>query len=108
MELPPGPPYVFRVLLRALPTSLVAYGTLRVLSGHLGFVTPGWLSVIVFLVAYPARNFVMEYWMAYQDQLGAAAHGAELVPRVSRGGFAVRAAMVKGVQSGYPGMCWVV
>ena len=108
MELPPGPPYVFHTLLRALPVSLAAYGTLRFLGGYSGFVIPGWLSVIVFLVAYPARNFVMEYWMAYQDRLGAAAHGAVLLPRVPQGGFAVRAALVKSIQSGYPGTRWVV
>jgi len=89
--------------LRALPASLAASGILRVLGGYLGFVTPGWLSVIVFLVAFPARNSVNEYWTAYQNRLGAAAHGAVLVPRVPEGGFAVRAALVKSVKLGYPG-----
>jgi hypothetical protein len=108
MVLPPGPPYVFRLLLRALPTSLAAYGVLRVLVGYLGVVLPGWLSFIVFLVAYPARNFVMGYWKAYQNRVAAAAHGAVLIPRVLEGGFNIRASLVKSIKSGYPGMCFVV
>jgi hypothetical protein len=103
LDLPPGPAYVVRMLLRALPASLAAYAILYVLAGYSGVVTSTWLPFAVLLVAHPIVNFVMGYWRAYQNRIDAAAHGAVLIPRVSDGGFKVRAALVKSIQSGYPG-----
>jgi hypothetical protein len=108
MDLPPGPSYAVRMLLRALPASLAAYAILHVLARYSGNVTLKWLPFAVFLVAHPIVNFVMGYWRAYQNRVDAAAHGAVLVPRVSEGGFKVRAAFVKSIQSGYPGACCIV
>lgn len=98
MEFPPGPLYVFRVLLQALPASVATYGILHVL----GIDTPKWLLCVVLPMAHPALNFMKGHWRAYKCRLDASTRGAVLIPRVQEGGLATRAAMVSSMQS-YPG-----
>lgn len=107
MELPPGPRYVLRGLLQALPASIAAYCILRVLAGFSGVFIPTWLSLAVLLVAPRAVNFVMDYWRAYQMRVDVAAHGAVLVPQVSESGAAASNALVDSMLSGYPGDVYI-
>jgi hypothetical protein len=106
MHLPPGPLYLFRILLRALPVTLATYGVLWLQAGHLRVITPS--SFVVLALAYPVLVYAMGYWRAYQDRVDAAARDALLVPRVAERGLKIRAELVNSIQSGYPGVCYVV
>jgi len=107
MEVPPGPVYAIRILLRALPVSIAGYGIFSLLANYSGVAAPRWSLIVMSLMAYPTVSFIMEKWKAYRNQVNAAAHGAVLAPRVLTGGFAIREALIKSIQSGYPGACYI-
>jgi hypothetical protein len=106
MQLPPGPLYLLRILLRALPVTVAVYGALCLQAGHLSTITPS--SFVVLALAYPVLVYTRGYWSAYQDRVDAAAREAVLVPRVAERGLKIRAGLVNSIQSGYPGACCAV
>jgi hypothetical protein len=100
MDLPPGPLHLFRLLLRNLPATLTWYTILRLLAFYRAVVLPAWLVIGMALLIQP---IVTVYWRKYRRGVEAAANGAALVPQVKGGSFSLIRAMVKSMESGYPG-----
>ena len=100
MDLPPGPLYLLHLLLWNLPTTSTWYGVLRLLLHYGGVAFPTWL---VICIALPIQPIAAVCWRKYRNRSEAAAHGAVLVKDVQGGSFALMQAMVKAMESGYPG-----
>jgi hypothetical protein len=99
MDLPPGPLYLLRLLVRNLPT-VGWYAILRLVAFYRGVVVPAWLVIGMALLIQPVATV---YWRKHRRGVVAAANGAVLVPEVKGGSFSLIRAMVKSMESGYPG-----
>jgi hypothetical protein len=49
MGLPPGPLFLSRLALQSLPTSVVLYGSIRLIVYYLDVATPAWLTIVMVL-----------------------------------------------------------
>jgi branched-subunit amino acid ABC-type transport system permease component len=101
MNLPPGPLYLLRLFLRNLPTTLAWYGILRLLLFYRGLALPTWLAAVgASLLIQPV---VMVYWRKHRNRVKAAGSGAVLVKQVQGGSVSISQALVRTLESGYPG-----
>ena len=101
MGLPPGPLYLLRLFLRNLPTTVAWYAILRLPLFYRGLALPTWLAAVgVSLLIQPVA---IVYWRKYCDRVKASDSGAVLVKQVQGGSVSISQALVRTLESGYPG-----
>ncbi|KAF8219014.1 cytochrome P450 monooxygenase pc-3 [Tricholoma matsutake] len=103
MYLPPGPPFLCRLILQRLPTSILCYGIVRLLIVYLKVATPTWFAILITLSTQLIFLVAAGRWKRNFEQRDAAANGAILVPQVQGGGLSNISLMMKNRASGYPG-----
>lgn len=102
MNLPPGLLFLFRLTLRNLLILTLWYGILRLSVFYSKIIVPSWLAIFIVLSLQMVFLVCVGHWKMYRDQLDAVANGAVLPPQVSGGISNVRA-LIKSLESGYPG-----
>jgi hypothetical protein len=105
MGLPPGPPFLCRLTLRNLPTTMLWYGIFLLFVFYLEIATPTWLAILVALSTQLMFLIAVGRWRVYRGKRDAAAKGAVSVPQVQEGGLSIIAAIMDNLSSGYPCGC---
>lgn len=107
MEIPPGIRFLARVLpTLAAPPTLV-FCILRLFQFYQAFAIPTWATILACVIAQPALAIASAYYTRHSDRADAAARGADLISEVHDrwpGGVSIIATIVRGLQSGYPGL----